>query len=265
MNTETIIGSGALWLAIPVAMLAGLVSFLSPCVLPLVPGYLGFLGGAVAPRGVSSDGALRQAQGPRRATAEAPTRGRLVLGVLLFILGFSIVFILYTVLGGTAGVFLLRWGDLITRILGVVIIAMGLVFLGLFGFAQREFRFHVDSKVGIAGCSTAGYRARHRLGSLHGADARRDRRTVVQRRMTPCGRASSDSPTPWASASRSCSWLSASAGRPRRSDSCAGDIRVVNIIGGVLLVVLGILMVTGLWTDIMSRLTAVIGSVILPL
>ena len=53
MNTETIIGSGALWLAIPVAMLAGLVSFLSPCVLPLVPGYLGFLGGAVAPRSVS--------------------------------------------------------------------------------------------------------------------------------------------------------------------------------------------------------------------
>ena len=52
MNPEVIIGSGALWLAIPVALLAGLVSFLSPCVLPLVPGYLGFLGGAGAPRRV---------------------------------------------------------------------------------------------------------------------------------------------------------------------------------------------------------------------
>ncbi|MBO9627340.1 MAG: cytochrome c biogenesis protein CcdA, partial [Microbacterium sp.] len=144
MNPEVIINSGALWLAIPVAMLAGLISFLSPCVLPLVPGYLGFLGGAVSPRST-----------PGTPTA-VPGRGRLVLGVLLFILGFSVVFVAITALGGAANVFLIRWGDLITRILGGVIVFMGLVFLGLFGFAQREVRFHVDSKYGVIGAPLLG-------------------------------------------------------------------------------------------------------------
>src|SRR5690606_36531462 len=78
VNTHELIGSGALWLAIPVAMLAGLVSFLSPCVLPLVPGYLGFLGGAVAPRSATPSTAE-----PVEASG-TPGRGRLVLGVLLF-------------------------------------------------------------------------------------------------------------------------------------------------------------------------------------
>ena len=110
MNADTIIGSGALWLAVPIAMLAGLVSFLSPCVLPLVPGYLGFLGGTVSP---SSKGDA--------TNAAAPERRRLVFGVLLFILGFSVVFVLITALGGTAGVFFLHWGDLVTRILGLVV------------------------------------------------------------------------------------------------------------------------------------------------
>lgn len=264
MNTEAIIGSGALWLAIPVAMLAGLVSFLSPCVLPLVPGYLGFLGGAVAPRGGSSEGALRQAQGPSRATAEAPTRGRLVLGVLLFILGFSIVFILYTVLGGTAGVFLLRWGDLITRILGVVIIAMGLVFLGLFGFAQREFRFHVDSKVGIAGAPLLGIALgigwAPCMGPTLAAIVALSFNAGDPVRAGFLGLAYSlGLGIPFLLVALGFGWATKAIGFLRR------HIRVVNIIGGVLLVVLGILMVTGLWTDIMSRLTAVIGSVILPL
>ncbi|WP_421020001.1 cytochrome c biogenesis protein CcdA, partial [Klebsiella pneumoniae] len=79
---------GALWLALPVALAAGLISFLSPCVLPLVPGYLGFIGGAVAPRGGS---------------ASPPGRSRLVLGTLLFIAGFTLVFMAVNVLGGTAG------------------------------------------------------------------------------------------------------------------------------------------------------------------
>src|SRR5690349_15577007 len=115
-------------------MLAGLVSFLSPCVLPLVPGYLGFIGGAAgaSPRLVDA----RSAQ----ATGSTPARRRMLLGVLLFILGFTIVFVAITALSGTVGVFLLQWSELITRVLGVVIIAMGLIFLGFFGFAQREMR-----------------------------------------------------------------------------------------------------------------------------
>ena len=268
MNPGDIIGTGALWLAIPVAMLAGLVSFLSPCVLPLVPGYLGFLGGAVAPRGdVSGDGgALRQAQGPGRmagGTAIA-TRGRLVLGVLLFILGFSIVFIAITALSGTVGVFLLQWGDLITRILGVVIILMGLVFLGLFGFAQRELRFHVDAKYGVIGAPLLGIALgigwAPCMGPTLSAIVALSFNSGDPVRASFLGLAYSlGLGIPFLLVALGFGWATKTIGFLRR------HIRVVNVIGGVLLIVLGILMVTGLWTDIMSRLTAVMGSVILPL
>lgn len=265
MNIDAIIGSGGLWLAIPVAMLAGLVSFLSPCVLPLVPGYLGFLGGAVAPRNASADGALRQAQGPSVAGAvAAPTRTRLVVGVLLFILGFSLVFIAITALSGTFGAFLLQWGDLISRILGVVIILMGLVFLGAFGFAQREFRFHVDSKYGVIGAPLLGIA----LG-IGWAPCMGPTLTAIVAlsfnagdpvRASFLGLAYSlGLGIPFLLVALGFGWATKTIGFLRR------HIRVVNIIGGVLLIVLGILMVTGLWTDIMSRLTAVMGSVFLPL
>lgn len=267
MNPGDIIGTGALWLAIPVAMLAGLVSFLSPCVLPLVPGYLGFLGGAVAPRGDSAagGGALRRAQGPRGAEGVATaTRTRLVLGVLLFILGFSIVFVAITALSGTVGVFLLRWGDLITRILGVVIILMGLVFLGLFGFAQRELRFHVDSKYGVVGAPLLGIALgigwAPCMGPTLSAIVALSFNTGDPVRASLLGLAYSlGLGIPFLLVALGFGWATRTIGFLRR------HIRVVNIIGGVLLIVLGILMVTGLWTDIMSRLTAVMGSVLLPL
>lgn len=252
MNTQELIGSGALWLAIPVAMLAGLVSFLSPCVLPLVPGYLGFLGGAVAPRSSST------------ADAETPARGRLVLGVLLFILGFAVVFVAYTALSGTVGIFFLQWGDIITRILGVVIILMGLVFLGLFGFAQRELRFQVDSTAGMIGAPLLGVALgigwAPCMGPTLAAIVALSINVGDPVRAGFLGLAYSlGLGIPFLLAALGFGWATRAIGFLSR------HIRVVNIIGGILLILLGILMVTGLWTDIMSRLGAVMGSVILPL
>jgi cytochrome c-type biogenesis protein len=271
VNTQELIGSGALWLAIPVAMLAGLVSFLSPCVLPLVPGYLGFIGGAVAPKasdpstgsgsGEASSGSGEASSGSGEASSG---RGRLVLGVLLFILGFSIVFITFTVIGGAASVFFLQWGELITRILGVVIIAMGLVFLGMFGFAQREWRMHVTSKTGLIGAPLLGFALGIGWAPCIGPTLAAI--TSVAWTIGDPWRAaflglaySLGLGIPFLLVALGFGWAAKTIGFLRR------HIRIVNIIGGVLLIALGVLMVSGLWTDLMSRLTAVMGSVQLPL
>ncbi|MFT3797218.1 cytochrome c biogenesis CcdA family protein [Microbacterium sp.] len=280
MDSGSIVFDGALWLALPIAMLAGLVSFLSPCVLPLVPGYLGFLGGAVGAAGAGREGAdaahqLRSsARTPQdsadavrssRSSAEfATARGRLVLGVLLFIAGFTVVFVAMGVLAGTAGRFFLQYGDVLTRILGVVVIGMGLVFLGLFGFAQRAHKPQVRSGLGLVGAPLLGvamgigwapcigptYTAILSI-SLTQADPGR---AVLLAVAYSLGLG-----IPFLLLAIGFGWATRSVAFLRR------HIRAVNIAGGVLLIALGVLMVTGLWTDLMSRVAGVMGSVELPL
>ncbi|HEU4755169.1 MAG TPA: cytochrome c biogenesis protein CcdA, partial [Agromyces sp.] len=93
--------------AVPIAIAAGLVSFLSPCVLPLVPGYLGYLGGFAD--------ASAEVDEQRRA------RRRLLLGVLLFIAGFSLVFLVFTTTFGALGAWLALYSDAIVRVAGVLL------------------------------------------------------------------------------------------------------------------------------------------------
>ena len=253
MNVDAIVGSGALWLAAPVAMLAGLLSFLSPCVLPLVPGYLGFVGGAVSGAQARQDG-----------TTTAPSRRQMVLGVLLFILGFTLVFVLFAVIGGTAGVFLLRWGDLITRILGAVIILMGLVFLGLFGFAQRSVRMNVSGRAGLIGAPLLGIALG--LGWSPCMGPTLSAIVALSWSVGGTGRAallgvaySLGLGIPFLLVALGFGWATRSLSFLRR------HVRAVNVVGGALLIVLGLLMVTGIWKAIMSSIGAVIGSVQLPL
>ena len=162
--------SGPMLVAVPVALLAGLVSFASPCVLPLVPGYLGFVSGMAAGPARVSDAAPDTAPdaapdaGARvvRGTAPgAPTltevpRARLVAGVALFVAGFTAVFVAFGVLAGTLGAALATHADLLTRLLGVVVILMGLVFLGVGPLARVTARPGWTPRAGLWGAPLLG-------------------------------------------------------------------------------------------------------------
>ena len=118
--------SGFLIAAFPVAFVAGLVSFLSPCILPLVPGYLSFAAGF------------------------SVNRGKVFLGSILFVLGFSVVFISFGAIFGGLGNQLVANEDLISRVLGVITIFLGFIFLGKFPFAPT-FRPKIKTTGGLVG------------------------------------------------------------------------------------------------------------------
>ncbi len=161
---QDVVLNGSVLAALPIALLAGLVSFASPCVLPLVPGYLGYVGGMTGvDLGASAEAPRsRDSRGPRGgdrtavATAPVPARGRLLSGVLLFVAGFSAVFVALSVAFGWLGVLLLPWQDAIARVLGVVVVLMGLAFLGAVPFLQRERRLHVSPRAGLWGAPVLG-------------------------------------------------------------------------------------------------------------
>lgn len=163
--------SGSLLLAVPLAVAAGLVSFASPCVLPLVPAYLSYATGlsaaelmpAAAVATPAAAGAL-PAAGSAGATdpavpadrTAARRRGTLVWGTVLFVAGFSAVFVSYGVLFGGLGAALLAHEAALTRVLGVVVVVMGLGFLGVLPSLQRELRWHARPSRGLWGAPLLG-------------------------------------------------------------------------------------------------------------
>lgn len=152
------VADGSLVLAIPVAFVAGLVSFLSPCVLPLVPGYLSYVTGLSA-ADLAGD---PRPEGPGAMTATAPSldrahRGRVLAGSLLFVLGFSAVFVSLGALFGDLGRQLQVHSLGISRVMGVFVIVMGLVFLGVIPGMQREYRFHRLPMAGLLGAFPLGF------------------------------------------------------------------------------------------------------------
>ncbi len=137
--------SGSLLAALGVAFVAGLVSFASPCVVPLVPSYLAYVTGMA---GADSS--------ERGAPERGASRPRLVLGALLFVFGFSVVFVLILTGASVAGVALSSRADVIVRVLGVVVILLGLAFMGAVPFLQGERRLHVSPRAGLAGAPLLG-------------------------------------------------------------------------------------------------------------
>lgn len=132
---------GSMLLAIPVSMLAGLISFFSPCVLPLLPGYLSFATGLGASE--ITGGAGRR-------------RGRVLAGTLLFVAGFALVFVSSGALLGSLGGALLAWSRPITIGIGVLAVALGFVFAGWVPFANRTVRLNAVPKMGLAAAPLLG-------------------------------------------------------------------------------------------------------------
>jgi cytochrome c-type biogenesis protein len=175
-----LVDSGPLLLAMPVALAAGAVTFLSPCCLPLVPGYLSYLtgmsGAAAAPQAeaaaLAAPAGAAQAAGaggatlpvpvaaaPDRGRPAAPPAGRAVLGTLLFVLGFSAVFAVEALALSSAALTLRDDDQVLTRVLGGVIIALGLMFVGAFdrfSFSGRIFRPQFRPRAGLAGAPVLG-------------------------------------------------------------------------------------------------------------
>ncbi len=131
--------NGALLVALPIAVLGGLVSFFSPCVLPLVPGYLSYVTGV---------------SGTDLAEAR---RGRMVAGASLFVLGFTVVFVSGGAFFGYFGQTLQEQSGVLSKVLGVFMILMGVFFMGLMPWlTQREFRFHKRPATGLIGAPVLG-------------------------------------------------------------------------------------------------------------
>lgn len=150
--------SGSMLLAIPIALIAGLVSFASPCVVPLVPGYVGFLGGLAGTNAAAHTAGTKPDSGNAGGVlTKARTTSRVFLGMLLFILGFTVVFVLGGALTGAIGVALTQWSSTIIQVLGVVVIIMGVAFMGAIPVLRNEKKLHVAPKAGLWGAPVLGF------------------------------------------------------------------------------------------------------------
>ncbi|MEU3562016.1 MULTISPECIES: cytochrome c biogenesis CcdA family protein [unclassified Kitasatospora] len=238
-DATSTVQSGALLAAAPVALVAGLASFFSPCVLPLVPGYLSYVTGFSA-----AD--LADARGSRR--------GRMLLGVVLFILGFTAVFVSTGALFGYFGQELQDYKRIISIVLGSLTVVMGLAFMGLVpGLSMREVRSHRRPAVGLLGAPM--------LGVVFGVG------------WTPCM-----GPTLTAVQNLALNQADAQRGALLTTFYCLGlgvpfilaavafrralgafgwvkrHYPLVMRIGGGMLVAVGLLLVTGIWDSMMSQL-----------
>jgi cytochrome c-type biogenesis protein len=226
MNPGAVVLSGGLWFAVPIAIAAGLLSFLSPCVLPLVPGYLGYVSGVTSGR--------------------ERTRSRMLLGVALFIAGFSAVFLAVSLLVGTVGMFVTEHTDVILRIAGVVVILMGVVFIGQVSFLQRTIKPGWQPRAGLIGAPLLGIVFAVGWTPCVGPTLIAVQSMVLDQgylgRALIVGLAYCIGlGIPFLLVAVGFGWVGGSVAWVKR------HIRVINIAGGVLLIIIGVLMVTGVW------------------
>ncbi len=211
----------------PIALLAGLITFLSPCVLPLVPGYLGYVSGA------------------------AQSKTKIVLGAILFVLGFTLVFVTLGVIAGSAGLVFLANNFWVQLILGAMVVVLGLAMIGQFGFLQRTVKIPYSPKLGLAGAPVLGVifavgwtpcigptlAAVLTLASTTGDPVRGGILATVY---------SLGIGIPFVLIAMGMKWAVSSVAFVKR------HLRAFNLFGGGLLVLIGLLLMTGLWGRFMN-------------
>ena len=256
-----LVTDGPLLVAAAVAALVGLVSFASPCVLPLVPGYLAYVSGLVGTGARVS--AAAPAPGGAVATAvrtdERSPRGRMVAGAVLFVLGFSLVFITFATAFGGLGRLMLQHAVLLDRVFGVVTVVVGLGFLGWLPLLQRTRKLSVRPAAGLAGAPLLGIvfglgwtpclgPTLAAVYSLALTEATAERGAVLG--VAYCLGLG----VPFVLVAIGARWAVGATGFLRR------HARSVTRIGGAVLVVVGLLLLTGAWAEGMSWLRSWLGS-----
>ena len=237
MSPGEIILSGSMLAAIPIALLAGIITFVSPCVLPLVPGYLGFV--------------------------SANVKSRVVLGTALFVLGFSAVFVTLGVLAGSAGLIFFIREPFVQLVLGLMVSLFGLAMLGQVGFLQRTIKLPTP-KIGLAGAPLLGVVFAFGWTPCIGPT------------LSAVLVLASDTGDPVRGAILA-SVYSFGIGIPflliaagfgfaaKTMNFVKRHIRAINIFGGVTLILLGLLIASGLWLQFTNWLGVVTSGFVLPL
>ena len=155
MGIAETVASGSLLIAMLLAFAAGIVSFASPCVLPLAPGYLSYVTGLTGAE-IAGEERVSASSGGGPTRSVVAVKSRVFLGSVLFVLGFSVVFVSYGLLFGGLGSLLLEYQAVISRVLGVIVILMGLSFMGVLPGMQREWRMHRMPNYSVWGAPVLG-------------------------------------------------------------------------------------------------------------
>jgi cytochrome c-type biogenesis protein len=246
-----LVTDGPLLVAAGVAALVGLISFASPCVLPLVPGYLAYVSGLVG-TGAPADEPGSGGTATAVRTAVSP-RTRMVLGAVLFVLGFTVVFVAFGTAFGGLGRLLLQHADLLNRIFGVITILVGLAFLGWLPFLQRTARITARPAAGLAGAPLLGIvfglgwtpclgPTLSAVYSLAFTEATATRGAILG--LAYCLGLG----IPFVLVALGARWAVGATSFLRR------HARTVTRVGGAVLVLVGLMLLTGAWTELMGWL-----------